>query len=132
MKITKKEIRNLLEAGKLNELQQYIISDNTKADKINALQILFKKEKDFYNIEFESLPYSRGGRYKRHTSTLHSVQSWELKFSEYYGWYIATSSSSNSANCPPVDVPIFYTEAGRAFHNQKIQQQIDELKSKML
>lgn len=128
---TKKEIKKLYEAGKLTRLMPHIITDGTKADIINALFLLFKQGSQEYNITFESLPYSRGGKYKRHTSTLHSNQKWEIcEIDNEY--YVRKSSTSSSASCPDVIVPKFYTETGKAFHNAKIQEQIDKLKKQLL
>ena len=78
MKTTKKEITALYEAGKLKDLCKHIISDGTKADIINALKLMFDMGGQEYEIIFHSLPYSRGGKYARHTSDLHSTQKWEI------------------------------------------------------
>ena len=130
-KMTKKEIKSLFENGKLKSLMSNIIYDGTKQDAIDALCLLFKKGSDEYNVTFESLPYSKGGKYARHTTTLHSTQSWEIK--EYIaGYYISINSTSKSANCPPVIVPKFYTEKGKNFYNSKIKSQIQELENKLL
>ena len=112
-------------------LKHYIITDGSKRDTIDALYLLFKQGSDEYQISFQSLPYSRGGKYARHTSTLYSVQKWEIiEMSD--GFYIYKSSTSKSASCPDVIVPKFYTETGKAFHNAKIQEQIDKLKKQLL
>ena len=130
-KITKNEIKSLFENGKLKSLMSNIIYDGTKQDAIDALYLLFKKGSDEYNVTFESLPYSKGGRYTRHTTTLHSTQSWEIK--EYDGcYYVSVNSTSKSANCPSVIVPQFYTEKGKNFYNSKIKAQIQELENKLL
>ena len=129
---TKKEIKQLLEAGKLNMLINYIITDGTKSDIINALFILFKHGGEEYNISFESLPYSRGGRYARHTSTLYSTQKWEICGTDENGYYISKSSTSKSAACPDVIVPTFYTEIGKNYFNLIILSQIKELEKKLL
>lgn len=128
---TKKEIKELLESGKLENLKKHIITDGTKSDIINALYLLFAKGKDEYNISFESVPYSRGGKYARHTSTLHSTQKWEVVdlSGEYY---VLTYSSSKSANCPPVVIPAFYTETGKNFYNSLIEIKISELQKRIL
>ena len=130
--MTKKEIKSLYENKKLKYLNEYVIFDGTKKDLIDALYLLFKKGSDEYNIDFESVPYSRGGKYKRHTSTLHSTQKWEIKKSLEDNYYISTSSTSKSANCPSVIVPKFYTEKGKQFFNSKIENEINKLKMKLL
>jgi len=128
---TKKEIKSLYDAGKLKNLIPYIITDGTKKDAVNALYLLFKEERGEYRVAFESLPYSRGGKYARHTSTLYSSQRWEVR--EIGGeFYVEKSSSSKSSACPPVMVPKFYTEAGKIFHNSLIEKKIDELKNELL
>ena len=133
MKTSKKEIKNLLDAGKLKDLIQYVVTDTTKADLINALYLLFSKGGDQYHITFESLPYSRGGKYARHTSTLNSTQNWQVKKSEATeNYYINTWSTSNSAACAPVIVPKFYTESGKNYHNGLINGQIERLKKQLL
>ena len=130
-KITKNEIKSLFENGKLKSLMSNIIYDGTKQDANDALYLLFKKGSDEYNVTFESLPYSRGGRYAKHTSTLHSTQSWEIK--EYDGcYYVSVNSTSKSANCPSVIVPNFYTEKGKNYFNNKIQSNIDSLQKQLL
>jgi hypothetical protein len=92
---------------------------------------MFKQGSGEYNVSFESVPYSRGGKFKRHTSTLHSTQKWEIVdgVNEYY---ISTSSSSRSGACPSVKVPMFYTEVGKTAYNQGILNQISELQKKLL
>lgn len=130
--MTKKEIKSLYESKKLNSLLYSILYDGTKADLINALYLLFKKGGEEYNVSFESLPYSRGGRYVRHTSTLYSTQKWEIKESAEGNYYISTSSTSKSANCPVVIVPKFYTEKGKQFFNSKIENEINKLKRQLL
>ena len=133
MKTTKKEIAALYAAGKLNSLLANIISNNSKADIINALKLIFDKERDEYSAFFESVPYSRGGKYARHTSTLHSNQSWFLTKGVSTGnYFIDTKSTSNSANCPAVIIPKFYTEVGRIFHNSQIELEIERLKNELL
>lgn len=133
MKKTKKEIKEFLEAGKLKNLCNYIISDGTKLDIIDALKMMFDLGGEEYEITFESLPYSRGGRYARHTSTLHSTQSWFISIGITSGiYFIDTKTTSNSAACPAVKIPMFYTEKGRIFHNSIINDKIEELKTKLL
>lgn len=121
----------MYDAGKLKSLMHHIITDGTKKDIIDALYLLFKEEKQVYEITFESLPYSRGGNYKRHTSLLYSTQSWYIKKYDS-GYAINTESTSKSAVCPLVIIPKFYTEAGRAFHNGIIETKINELKKQLL
>lgn len=129
---TKKEIAELLNAGKLTNLMMHVITDGTKRDIINALHLMFKQESDSYDITFESIPYSRGGKYARHTSTLHSTQSWKI-IEDYNGcWYITTESTSKSGACPPVIVPKFYTQVGKVHHNMILQGQINELEAKKI
>ena len=130
--MTKKEIKAAYEAGKCENLMEYIVTDSTKSDIINALYLLFKKGGDEYQISFESLPYSRGGKYRRHTSTLVSVQSWKVDQYENGAYYIRTNSSSKSAACPEVVVPKFYTEKGKVFHNFILNKQIEELRGLLL
>ena len=130
--MTKKEIKAAYEAGKCENLMEYIVTDSTKSDIINALYLLFKKGGDEYQISFESLPYSRGGKYRRHTSTLVSVQSWKVDQYENGEYFIRTNSSSKSAACPEVVVPKFYTEKGKVFHNFILNKQIEELRGLLL
>lgn len=129
---TKKEIKQLLEAGKLRNLMKYIITDGTKSDTINALYLLFKQNSGEYNITFESCPYSRGGKYRRHTTTLHSTQKWEVVEYGSSGFDVEKTSTSKSGACPSVIVPKFYTESGKNFYNSVIEKQIAELQNKML
>lgn len=128
---TKKEINKLLEDGCLENLKRYIITDGTKKDTIDALYLLFKKNYDTYEVTFDSLPYSKGGRYLRHTTTLLSVQRWEI-IEDINGFRVYCSSTSRSLNCPPVIVPMFYTEKGRVFYNSKIESEIKKLQEKLL
>ena len=130
--MTKKEIKSLYENWKLSGLMNNIISDGTKSDIINALYLLFQKGGEEYNVSFESLPYSRGGRYARHTSTLDSTQKWEIKKSLEGNYYISTSSTSKSANCPSVIVPKFYTEIGKMYYNSIIIEKIQKLEKQLL
>jgi len=130
--ITKKEVKELLNAGKLTELKKYIITDGSTSDTINALHLLMAKKSDEYYVSFESLPYSRGGKYKRHTSTLSSIQKWEVKVSPEGNYYVDKSSTSKSVNCPTVIVPKFYTEIGREYHNRLINIKIDDLKKQLI
>ena len=129
--MTKKEIKSLYESGKLSLLMNNIVSDGTKKDLIDALYLLFKKGSDEYIIEFESVPYSRGGKWRRHTSTLHSVQSWKIEERDG-SYYITTRSTSKSDNCPTVIVPKFYTEKGKKHYNSIITEKIQELEKKLL
>lgn len=129
---TKKEIKELYDAGKLKNLMQCIITDGTKKDIVDALYLLFKQEKEVYEVNFESLPYSRGGKYARHTSTLHSTQRWEVVEYGASGYIIETNSTSKSAACPLVVIPKFYTEAGKTYHNGIIETKINELKKQLL
>jgi hypothetical protein len=129
--MTKKEVKELYEAGKLKGLMMHIISDGTKSDVINALQMLINYGGGEETITFESVPYSRGGKWKRHTSTLSSTQKWEV-VEGGSGYYVSCSSSSISGNCPAVVVPKFYTEKGKEFHNGIIYTKIQELKKKLL
>lgn len=128
---TKKEITELYKSGSLNKLMAHIITDNTQSDIVNALYLLFKAERGEYNVTFESVPYSRGGRYARHTSTLHSIQSWDVYCFDG-NYYIRTNSTSKSVACPPVIIPKFYTEKGKAYFNSKIHAQISDLQKKIL
>ena len=129
---TKKEIRELLINGKLNNLLKYTINNGTTDDKVDALYLLFKQESDSYVVEFESLPYSRGGKYARHTSTLTSHQTWRVVEYGVSGYGIETERTSKSANCPSVIIPKFYTEKGRNYHNAKIYEKIKELENELL
>ena len=129
---TKKEIRELLKSGKLNNLLKYTINNGTTADQVDALYLLFKQESDIYVVEFESLPYSRGGKYARHTSTLTSHQTWRVVEHGVSGYVIETERTSKSANCPSVIIPKFYTEKGKNYHNAKIHEKIKELENKLL
>lgn len=129
---TKKEIKELLEAGKLENLKKYIITDGTKKDEIDALYLLFKQESDEYNITFESVPYSNGGKYARHTSTLHSTQKWEVVEFGNSGFCIEKTSTSKSGACPDVIVPKFYTEVGKNWHNSLIENKIKELQKRTI
>lgn len=129
---TKKEISELLNAGKLDSLMNHIITNGTKRDIIDALYLLFQKGSDSYNITFESVPYSRGGKYARHTSTLHSTQSWKIEEIGESGYCIVTESTSKSGACPTVIVPKFYTEVGKVHHNMILQGQINELEAKKI
>jgi len=129
--ITKKQVKELFEAKKLTRLMNYIITDGTKTDTINALYLLMSKGGDEYDITFESVPYSRGGKYKRHTSTLCSAQKWEVIEGDN-GYYISRSSTSRSANCPSVIVPIFYTETGRQYYNSIINNKIEVLRAQLI
>lgn len=128
---TKKEIKQLLESGKLESLKNYIIYDGTKKGLIDALYLLFEQNSLEYQISFQSLPYSRGGKYALHTSTLYSTQKWEV-VEGGNGYYIYKSSTSKSANCPSVIVPKFYTESGKVFYNSIIENKIKELKNQLL
>lgn len=130
--MTKKEIKELYKAGKLKGLMNHIITDGTQSDIIDCLYLLFKKGGDSYEVTFESIPYSRGGKYRRHTSTLRSVQTWGIEYWENSGYNIVSSSSSKSGNCPVVIVPKFYTEKGKQFFNSKIENEINKLKMKLL
>ena len=129
---TKKEVKNLYDSGKLSNLTNYVISNGTKADIIDALQLLLNKGSEEYDVRFESLPYSRGGKYARHTSALCSTQKWEVVEGGISGFYIYKSSTSKSAACPSVVVPKFYTEIGKKFFNDGILDQIEQLKKKLL
>ena len=129
--MTKKEIKSLYENKKLKYLNEYVIFDGTKKDLIDALYLLFKKGSDEYNIDFESVPYSRGGKWTRHTSTLHSVQSWKIEERDGL-YYITTRSTSKSDNCPAVIVPKFYTEKGKKHYNYIIIETIQALEKKLL
>lgn len=132
-KISKKEVKQLYEAGKLKPLMMHIISDGTKSDIIDALQLLINCGGSSETIKFESLPYSRGGKYARHTSTLTSVQSWQVcRCGDDGDFYITKESTSKSANCPNVVVPKFFTEKGQQFHNSIIRQEIESLKRKLI
>lgn len=128
---TKKEISKLLEDGYLESLKKYIVTDGTKKDTVDALYLLFKKNSDTYEVTFESLPYSKGGRYLRHRTTLFSIQRWEI-IGDTNGFRIYCSSTSKSLNCPRVIVPMFYTEKGKTFYNSKIENEIKKLKEKLL
>jgi len=132
MKVTKKQVKELLEAKKLASLIQYVITDGSKSDMVNALHILINTGSAEYKVSFESLPYSRGGKYARHASTLYSTQKWEVKENYEGSLYISTGSTSNSAACPSVNIPMFYTEIGRNFHNFQIESKIEKLKLKMI
>ncbi len=131
-KITKKEVKSIYEAGKCANLMKHIITDGSKKDTIDALYLLFKTGSGSYERTFESVPYSRGGKYARHTSTLHTTQSWGVEELGASGYCILTHSTSNSRNCPPVVVPTFYTEVGKAYYNAKIQGKINELEAKKI
>lgn len=132
MKANKKEIKQLLEAGKLYNLTNFVITDGTQSDLINALKMMFDLGREQYDVEFESLPYSRGGKYARHTTTLHSTQQWVVSQDARGAYFIDRFSTSKSANCPLVEVPKFYTEKGKAFHNAIIESKISELKQQLL
>ena len=132
MKTTKKEIKQLLETGKMSNLTNIVITDGTQSDLINALKMMFDLGREQYEITFESLPYSRGGKYTRHTSTLHSTQKWEIVEYGISGYCVNRTSTSKSANCPLVEVPKFYTEKGKAFYNAAIESKISELKQQLL
>jgi len=129
---TKKEIAELLNAGRLSNLMENIITDGTKRDTIDALYLLFKQGDDSYDITFESIPYSRGGKYARHTSTLHSTQSWKIIEDCNGCWHISTESTSKSGACPSVIIPKFYTEAGKSYYNAQILSKINELQKQLL
>ena len=129
---TKKEIRELLKSGKLTNLLTHTITNGTTVDQVDALYLLFKQEFDSYVVEFESLPYSKGGRYKRHTSILTSHQIWRVVEYGVSGYVIETERTSKSANCPSVIIPKFYTEKGKNYHNAKIYEKIKELENKLL
>ena len=131
MKITKKQIKKLVDANQVDALLKHIITNGTKKDKIDALSLLFKSSGEEYEISFESVPYSRGGRYTRHTSTLTSTQKWEV-VEGCERFYIKTSSTSNSGACPAVIIPKFYTPAGKEFHNDNIRARIAELELQKL
>ncbi len=132
MKMTKKEIRIAYDNGEMRNLMPYIITDETKLDTVNALYLMFLKGSGEYEVTFDSVPFSKGGKYKRHTTKLKTTQKWEIIYNEHTGYFIKTSSTSNSANCPAVIIPKFYTEKGKEFHNAVIQKQIQDLSKNIL
>ena len=132
MKTTKQEVKIAYENGKMDELLQYIITDGTKSDIVNALYLMLKNNSGEYEATFDSVPFSKGGKYKRHTTKLKTTQKWEIIYNENTGYFIKTSRTSNSANCPAVVIPKFYTEKGKEFHNSIIQKQIQDLTKNIL
>jgi hypothetical protein len=107
--ITKSEVRQLIANGKVENLMKYCVYFNDSQLESAIYQMLNTKEGS-YVVSFQSLPYSKGGKYARHTSTLTSLQEWKVVlWNDKY--YVETYSSSKSAACPSVKVPKFGTKS---------------------
>jgi len=106
--ITKIQIAQLVKEGKIENLKKHLVFFNKK-QLIDALHLMFNEKNTSYDVSFESVPYSRGGKYARHTGTLNSTQSWSIQEYGVSGFMVLTNSTSKSGNCPFVVIPTFGT-----------------------
>lgn len=76
-------------------------SASEKLDCVKKIEKILN-EKNGSVSTFQSLPYSRGGKYARHTSTLTNVLTFELINNN-----LSVQNSSKSANCPVFSVEVY-------------------------
>jgi hypothetical protein len=76
-------------------------SASEKLDCIKKIQRIIEDE-DGRVFEFQSLPFSKGGKYKLHTSTLTNTRTFEVVDN-----VVSVFDSSRSANLPPFSIEVF-------------------------
>jgi hypothetical protein len=89
------------------------------SEKLNALKKVEKilNESNGMTTSFQSLPYSKGGRYARHTSTLYNTTTFK-KFNNE----VTLLNSSNSANCPIFSIEVYSDAKLEAMHNELLKE----------
>jgi hypothetical protein len=91
------------------------------SEKLNALKKVEKilNENNGKTTSFESLPYSKGGRYARHTSTLYNTTT--FVFNKYNN-FIELFNSSKSANCPSFSIIVYSDASLNTIHNELLKE----------
>jgi hypothetical protein len=101
-------------------------SASEKLDCIKKIEAIVN-QKNGTATTFESLPYSRGGKYRRHTSTLTDVITFEF---DKESNSVTESHTSNSANRPTFSVEV-YSDLWLAKKNEELLSKVSRAEAEL-